>query len=215
MKRRIQKLILLLLFFSFSSMLYAQLPAITSLTIIPANPTTHDIVKVVSESMFPSGGCELNSSNISSYAGNIDVYANHNLGMLTYICNSSDTLSLGMLESGNYNLRYHLSCLPYSTNTDFDSVNFTVQIYMGLDFKENIQQFTLFPNPAEDNITVELPDLLSNAVISFIDLPGREQKSLQTSDKQTIINVKDLAKGIYLIRVQSGDKTGFQKFIKQ
>ena len=142
MKNFLQRSAVLLLLFCFSSGLFAQLPQIQSLFIIPANPTTFGTVKVVAQTVFSSGDCSLTNSSFSNSNGEIDVYATHTLGMLTYICSSTDTLTIGKLESGNYNLRYHLSCIPYPIGTDLDSVNFTVQVNLGMDMKENVNHFT-------------------------------------------------------------------------
>jgi hypothetical protein len=144
MKIFLQRSSVLLLFSCLSSALFAQLPMIQSLYVIPANPTTHDTVKIVSQTVFPSGGCELTNSSVSINEGIIEVYSNHTLGMLTYICSSTDSLPLGLLQSGNDKLRYHLSCQPYSTNTDLDSVSFSIEAYMGIDMKENVQPLPCF-----------------------------------------------------------------------
>jgi hypothetical protein len=214
MKRFLQRSSVLLLFSCLSSTLFAQLPMIQNLSISPAYPNTHDNVKIISQTVFASGDCELTSSSVSVYNGIIDVYANHTLGMLTYICSSTDTISLGMLESGNYKLRYHLSCMPYSPNTDLDSVSFTVQTYTGRDMKENVKQFTLFPNPAQDKLIIQFPENTSGTEICVLDQLGKELLRVQTSEAQKIIYINDLAKGMYIIKVISGTKNGFQKFIK-
>jgi hypothetical protein len=214
MKRFLQRSSVLLLFFLLSTSLFAQLPAIISLTIIPANPTTHDSVNVVSQTMFPSGTCELTWSSVSISGGTIDVYVIHTLGMLTYICSSTDTLAIGKLESGNYKLRYHLSGTPYPPNTDLDSIYFTVQAYTGLNPEENIQPFSLFPNPSQSSVAIQFTDKTTKADISVFDLTGREHLKLLSSGDNSILDMSDLSKGVYLIRVKSGAKTGYQKLFK-
>ncbi len=204
----------LLLFSLLSSMVFAQLPAIISLTIIPANPTTHDSVKVISQTMFPSGGCQLSWSSLSISGGTIDVYAQHTLGMLTYICNSTDTLTLGKLESGNYKLRYHLSCMPYPPNSDLDSVYFTVQTYTGLETKNPQLQFTIYPNPAQNIVKIQLPDNTSDAEIVVVDMQGKEQSRLSSNLGQAEVEMSNFAKGVYFIRLYTEAGSGYQKLIR-
>jgi hypothetical protein len=214
MKRSKQILLSLLIFSLFSSRLSAQLPAITSLTIIPSNPTIHDVVKVVSQTMFSSGSCELTGSSVSINGGIIEVYALHTVGMLTYICSSTDTLSLGTLESGIYKLLYHLSCTPYPSNTDLDSVSFTVETFISVDLKEGVQTFTLFPNPAQNSLNIAFPESTSGTEIFVVDQLGKELLRLPTEEAQATLDITDLAKGMYIIKVKRGEKNGSQKFIK-
>lgn len=214
MKRLCPKIILLLLFSYLSSALYAQLPLIQSLTIVPANPTTHDTVKVVCQSVFPSGDCHLTNIVVNFNGSTIDVYATHTLGPLTYICTSIDTISLGKLMEGPTKLRYHLDCYPFPNSTDLDSLNFIVQSYTGLSMTENLQPFSLYPNPAQSVINIQLPDKTVVAEIRITDMQGREQIKQHFQKEQQAIDVSGLTKGVYTIRVSSGVKTGFQKLIK-
>jgi hypothetical protein len=214
MKRFLYRSAVLLLFSCISSGLFAQLPNIQSLFIIPSNPTTEDTVKVVAETVFPSGDCHLTWSSISISGGTIDVYAQHTLGMMTYICSSTDTLTLGKLESGNYNLLYHLSCAPYPTGSDLDSIYFTVQTYTGKETKSPQLPFTLYPNPAHDIVNIQLPDNASDAEIIVTDIQGREQIRLTSNLGQAEMDMSHLAKGVYLIRLYTEAGSGIQKLIK-
>jgi hypothetical protein len=214
MKSLFYRYTFLLLFSCISSGIFAQLPNIQSLLIIPANPTSHDTVKVVAQTVFPSGGCELTWSTFSILNGIVDVYAQHTLGMMTYICSSTDTLSLGTLESGTYKLRYHLTCMPYPPNSDLDSVYFSVQAYTGMDTKNPLLPFTIYPNPAHNIVNIQWTDNSDNTEIIVTDMQGREQLKLMSSVGQTEIDMSHLAKGVYLIRLSSEAGSGFQKLMR-
>lgn len=68
---------------------------------------------------------------------------------------------------------------------------------------------TLYPNPADDLLTVHLVG--DHSMLTIMDMTGRVllQQSLQTGLKDVSINVSQLCKGIYLTRLtgKSGCKS--------
>jgi len=97
----------------------------TSLDLVPANPEEGEEVKVAGRAFFPSGGCNLIDKSVKIKNSQIWVSTIHEMGMLTYICNSTDTISLGKLNYGKYQLIFttgvkQLNCI------DFDTLNFVV-----------------------------------------------------------------------------------------
>jgi hypothetical protein len=99
---------------------------ILQLGIIPEKPTINDEIKVVCHSMFTSGGCDMTKytvetdgwSDPSGVRGGIHVNAYHEVGMLTYICESTDTIPVGKLNAGYHFLDYSLT----ATNLNCGSV---------------------------------------------------------------------------------------------
>lgn len=77
--------------------------------------------------------------------------------------------------------------------------------------------FIIYPNPANDNITVESTSLTSNPdkMISIFNIHG-QLLLLQPIMQQRIgINVSDFASGIYIIKLETGSGVEVQKFIKK
>lgn len=74
--------------------------------------------------------------------------------------------------------------------------------------------FSMHPNPATDNLTIQLPASSEKATIQFYDYIGRLAltKTVFSSDNE--INIESLNAGIYILKVISEDKIGSQKFIK-
>jgi hypothetical protein len=117
---------------------------IQQLTIIPEKPTIADEIKVVCHSIFTSGGCDMTNYTVkmdSMYdptgaTGGIHVNAYHEVGMLTYICESIDTIPIGKLNAGYHFLDYSLSvtnlnCGSITQYMDFfvrDTINYPVYI---------------------------------------------------------------------------------------
>ena len=75
--------------------------------------------------------------------------------------------------------------------------------------------FEMFPNPASENVTIQLPTNSENALVEFYDYVGRLALSKKVSDLDKVVNVSSLSSGIYMIKVISNDKIGSQKFIKK
>ena len=75
----------------------------------------------------------------------------------------------------------------------------------------------LYPNPSNDNITIELKlsDAAKNEVISVCDILGNLilQQSLQ--EVKTTLNISDLSSGIYFIKVETKNGVIIKKLVKE
>ncbi|OQX77860.1 MAG: hypothetical protein B6D61_06540 [Bacteroidetes bacterium 4484_249] len=89
--------------------------------------------------------------------------------------------------------------MPFSTNENI--------------FKAN--KIKLFPNPANDYVNIELFSKANISFIEIINLQGRIVKSQRVANNQNTVDVRDLSKGVYLIRMQTGEGVVMKKFIKQ
>ncbi len=100
--------------------------SIDYLELIPAKPTIDDDVKIVSHTTFSSGGCGLAESQIVQDSNVTYIFAVHNMGMLTYICHSTDTFDLGTLKKGYHEVNYELSV----TDKKLPSVSQTIKFFV-------------------------------------------------------------------------------------
>jgi hypothetical protein len=107
---------------------------IQKLEIIPEKPTINDEVQVVCHSMFTSGGCEMTKytvdidgwSDPSGVREGIHVNAYHEVGMLTYICESIDTIPIGKLNAGYHSLDYSLTAINLNCGSITQYIDFFV-----------------------------------------------------------------------------------------
>jgi len=77
---------------------------------------------------------------------------------------------------------------------------------------------SLFPNPASDLITIELPEAaIQTTNLQIKNALGQTIKTTQLTkgNKQLEIDISDLAKGFYFVQLQSGNRLISKKFIKQ
>jgi hypothetical protein len=76
--------------------------------------------------------------------------------------------------------------------------------------EENTLPFSIFPNPADEMITISLPNKTNNnSHFHILDASGRAIKSFNFSAQETQIGVSDLQPGVYFI----SDGNSMQKLI--
>ncbi|NLF42292.1 MAG: T9SS type A sorting domain-containing protein [Bacteroidales bacterium] len=92
-------------------------------------------------------------------------------------------------------------------------INFERGTYTYYSKENNEIEFTCFPNPASDFITISLPG--SDFVkVSIMNLHGQVLSTRVENSRKFQIPVNDLSQGIYFINVERGGKMGSYKFIK-
>ncbi len=79
------------------------------------------------------------------------------------------------------------------------------------DIENADSKILIYPNPASDNITVEVNQ---KALIEILNLQGQLIKSLESEETQTTINISDIEKGMYFIKIQTNNAFTVKKFVK-
>ena len=74
---------------------------------------------------------------------------------------------------------------------------------------------TIYPNPAQDNATMEIVGLDQDAKIVISDLQGRilSQEAISAGETHYTINVSNMASGVYYIRIVTDKAVSTQKLI--
>ena len=75
-------------------------------------------------------------------------------------------------------------------------------------------KFEMYPNPASDKVSIQLPSGAENATVEFYDSLGRLALSKKVTRINNKMDVNALSKGIYILKVFTADQIGSQKFIK-
>ena len=179
---------------------------IDSLKIIPNNPTTNDTVRVIGYTRHPNSDCSLANSSVSIANDTITVVTSHTLGMLPTICNSIDTLTIGVLNTGSYELTYHLADTAPPTTYDIDTIIFTVQQVNALQPADNSgQKIKVYPNPTATELNIDLKTLPSDEYhINIYSVLGQKIKMVKTDKNNVSINISDLTEGVYFITITNG-----------
>lgn len=79
-----------------------------------------------------------------------------------------------------------------------------------------INDFSVSPNPAKDNLNIVLPSTIQNSAISVYDVLGKRIYSTVIENTHTkSIDVSSWKSGVYLIRVSNDKSTHTKRFVKQ
>jgi len=101
--------------------------------------------------------------------------------------------------------------------TDLTSIEANVEICIGIDEVEGISSFSLIPNPAKENFKISVAlHSIANMYIEIIDINGRivfNESISNQSDYTRNFNSDQFGKGIYLIKVSSGENVAWKKLI--
>jgi len=104
---------------------------IDSLKILPNNPDSTISIKVVCYATFPSSSCNLDSVSIIFESFKVTINAYYTMGIASAFCNSTDTITIGSLNDGDYKLMYNV-------NTSYDSIVVSDSLYFTVYTSTNI-----------------------------------------------------------------------------
>ncbi|MGV3611284.1 MAG: T9SS type A sorting domain-containing protein [Fluviicola sp.] len=84
--------------------------------------------------------------------------------------------------------------------------------FVGLDEISAVEA-TLYPNPATNNVTIELTDKNAVAELTVVDLFGKVVYT-STINGSTTIDVNELTSGVYMVRLNNNGQTSSTRFVK-
>lgn len=135
----------------------------------------------------------------------VDLTSLGNVDSLTFDLSSNDTAGGFGMNNPSYFAIDNLTTLDADTTSGNDSTG------NGIAFLKGDLTFSIFPNPAQNEIFISSKNLLN---IGVFDLSGK----MILFQKQTrSLNIYSLSNGIYILKVwdKKTNKTGSAKFIKQ
>ena len=193
----------LILFGSFS-FAFAQ-GNISSITISPTNPTVNDDIVIYADVQFPNSDCMVDYQGHSLQGTTIGASAHHCMGVLTAICNTTDTFEIGQLPAGDYTFDLTLTsgfggpgCSPGFVPDDNDQLPFTVTGAVGIAELNALDKF-IYPNPTNGLVRFNRP-LKESARITTLS-----GQIIQSIPSGTItFDVSELESGVYILRSASG-----------
>lgn len=215
MKTKILRVIIISALFIFSNGAQSQVGNIDSLRIVPAYPTTSSVIKAICYSTFSSAGCSLNNSTVSVSGNTVTIQAYHTIGMLTMICHSVDTITIGALPAGVYLLNYSIHNNSNSNLLDNANLNFTVQATTNINQQSGTNTvISVYPNPAMDYITINNLSINNEpAQITFYTVIGKIAEQYSTTQSALSINTQNLVPGVYLLHISKAGSVPYLKTI--
>ena len=79
---------------------------------------------------------------------------------------------------------------------------------------ENSNNFSIYPNPANDKIKLEL-NVLKNSIVSIYNIQGQLLLQQAIKHYQTEIDISSFARGMYFVKVETDKGIVSKKFIKE
>ncbi len=104
-----------------------------------------------------------------------------------------------------------------SHQVNFRAVVMCLRDNMATGLIEQINQnlgIKYYPNPTDGNFTIEIPDRVIGINYIVLDQLGRRVQSGELNQSRTMIDLQDLANGMYIVRVGDEGKNSF-KVVKQ
>lgn len=207
------KLYLILLLISIPCRGLAQW--IDSLWVVPSNPTTTDTIHLFAKCSFGSGTCNNHTQFISVTPPVISANALHCLGILTYICDHTDTFQINPLAAGPYTFIFQVNegllpspCSPGIVPGPVDSIVFHVSDVSGIS-SPNEEEIQIISGIEKGVFEVFIPSLFLNSKplwFNIYNLQGQLMDSFVTNKQKTEINLSKLASGNYFIQLMDNQK---------
>lgn len=197
---------------------------ITNITVSPSNPTDTDTIYVYINCEFPSGNCNEHTQGITYSSNNIEAYALHCIGILTYICSATDTFIIPPLVSGTYNFKFQLDagglpspCVPGINPGPSDSVQIIVSNTSAIpDQKENPDRFTILPGESPGLYLLKFPEnyIHSQSVnVVMYSVTGNSVFSTSLTPSKNMLDLSALKNGVYFLQVNGIDRLSSIKIL--
>lgn len=124
------------------------------------------------------------------------------------------------LFQGSNSETYEIYFPEAVTSIELDPEFWLIQksfINIGLQENNNSLSFSIFPNPTKDRLTITInqENILKNTTISVFNIQGQLFLSKPILKKVTEIDISNLSKGIYFLKLNSNNKTEVTKIIKE
>ena len=131
-------LLYILLFFPLFGI--GQNQIITSISLLPDEPTIADSIFITVEYLFTSSDCQRDISNYTLDENNIIASTNHCIGNDDALCYTSEIFEISPLSEGTYTFIIYSSlgyvepsCTPGIIPSDIDSITFVVNSFLGIE----------------------------------------------------------------------------------
>ncbi len=159
----------------------------------------------------------------TDYTANTAYGSGDNLGDGTYVVyngSGNNVTVTGLDVSKTYAIRVY----EYTKNSN--NGNNALYLLGGAPEKESVLGLVLFdlsslirlyPTVTSSQVTVKITDAIGRLALSYTmyDLRGRILQTGKLNSQTTMIEVSDLASGVYLLMVNSGENKAVLRFIKQ
>lgn len=174
---------------------------------------------VTSIGFFVFGDCtSLTSVSIPSSVTSIGNYAFQSCtGLTSFTVDWATPLAIPNEVFSNVNLANVILYVPAGTQSAYLAApvwqNFGMVTLGTQDFLNN-NNFETYPNPATNNVTIDLLET-DNSDLEVFDFNGKKLLTQKLSNLSNNINIENLVSGVYIFQVSSNKGSATRKVIKQ
>lgn len=133
--------------------------------------------------------------------------------------NTSKSFAYPTIRAGKtYQWRVRALCANgWSAYTDYRTVAIPAAKEGEIVLEPAFSSITMeaLPNPAINELTVSLSQVVEDATLTIIDLTGKRLQTQSLSGDNAQLDVSNLPAGMYIINVTNGDASLTQRFIKK
>ena len=79
----------------------------------------------------------------------------------------------------------------------------------------NAGDLYIYPNPANDHISIETSVFITDATISIYNIEGQLLTLQAMQEEKTDMDISSFAKGVYIIKVKTDHVIAINKFVKE
>jgi len=131
------------------------------------------------------------------------------IGTIVHSAGASTIQFMQPLSAGNYYLQIYGK--PTTTSYLYP-YNFTLTCGSSGIPEMNKNNLLIYPIPATDQVTIEVPQ---KATIEILNIQGQVIQQQQIQQGKTDMDISELAKGVYILRLFSNDKTEVRRIVKE
>ena len=172
---------------------------------------------------FETDTCLLDNETIAmAFADKVLFSGNHVFLTWNFITVKGDTLYLDadypVTKNGTYPISISINCdaLKSDENTFYDILEVNHFDALGITDDNRDANYTVFPNPVRDRITIDLKDFFQKIGIEVFSCNGQSMISRHYENIQKVsLEMSSLTTGLYLIKVKTNNDTRIFKVMKE
>jgi hypothetical protein len=151
---------------------------------------------------------------VPDYIGNGEATADDNCTDPVTIT-TQDPAAGSLITDGTYTVT--ITGEDASGNVGTCSFQLTVESVLGIESNELNNAISMYPNPAQDQVTISNSSNIQLETVVIYDLNGKmvNQIDLSTMQGEQMINISDLASGVYVVQLTSDTSSAVKRLVKK
>jgi lysyl endopeptidase len=156
---------------------------------------------------------KLGATNNSAAGFTQTIFSHPSITNTTYVQN---TATFTVATSGNYYITFHCTSAADQYVLSLDDINIGIQpsnVSLG---NSLFDQVSLYPNPANDELNIDLTTVTEKTTIDVLDITGKVVKTIRIDGSNiATLDIKFLANGTYNVRMSNSNGSIIKRFVKK